>query len=160
MEKETDPNHFLVEYSKQGMLYHVCENGGLGMPSWSLCESRVIEGVIHYQFAVTLSCGPRGRIMAFQGKYARTPDLARESVSWIAVNSLCVLFKKRIRDFNFYHVKDLEEALRKKDRQIACRDVEIELLEKEIGRLQQNPYRDSTTSEGDCKIAKKPNIKC
>lgn len=127
-----------MEYTTQGMLFHICEYRCLGMPCWSLCESRVIEGVLHYKYSVTLPGLPRCQSMVFQGKFSSTADLARESVSWVALNSLCQIFGKSVRDFHYYHLKDLEEVVHNKDKEIECKDIEIKILRKEVAILQKS----------------------
>lgn len=117
--------------SKQDLLRHVCQNLGLQAPSWSRYDSKERNGVSFYKYTVSVACGYPGKPIVMFSKYCASHEDACESVSFKMLQFVLRMHGKKVKDYNYHFLKDMDALLKHKDDQIACMLNEIEVLAEE-----------------------------
>ncbi|XP_057422274.1 uncharacterized protein LOC130716098 [Lotus japonicus] len=133
---EAKANEFLIEYSNQGLLLDVCESLGIPPPSFTLLDTKDINGVAHHRYGVcVVGDGPLERPLFIVGEFNISHTEGKDNAAWLMVQQLVGKSGKTVKDYNYHIVDQLQAQLSIKDDQLRTMRSEIATLDHELQTL-------------------------
>ncbi|MCH96708.1 hypothetical protein A2U01_0017697 [Trifolium medium] len=103
---------WIIQHNMQEELNYMCITMGIKSPVYKKEEVRVRKGIPYVRYKISLEgIYPGEEPFMCYGRFARQSDDAKEDAAVVAMRRLLDTTGHKIRDFNYYNVKILEQKI-------------------------------------------------
>lgn len=136
--EETSSDVFIIQHSMQEELQQICHSLDIPYPTYTLHETKVINGEKHYRYYAALATVAIGSPVVSIGRFSNNDYDAKEDVALNLIRRLLYATGTKIRDFNHYEVVQLQQQLQKTMDEKEELQMEISILNEE--KRHMNPF--------------------
>lgn len=134
--EDTTSNVFIKQIFIQTQLQDVCWSLNIPQPMYKLHDTKVINKFQYHRYHGYIKVMCTGPLQyACFSKYGKNDYKAMKDVANILLNKLLKAYGKKIRDFNYYNVQNIESQLRMYGDHDGTFKVEMNMLNDEMQSL-------------------------
>jgi hypothetical protein len=110
--ENSNDSHWILQHNMQKELEYMCNTMGVKSPVYTNDEVRVRKGIPYVRYRVSIEAkGQSEEPLMCYGRFARQSNDAKEDAAVVAMRRLLSVTGWKIRDYNYYNVKELEHKI-------------------------------------------------